>query len=122
MQMVHEAPNLVTVLEEFKIFIENAIFVAHPISFDYKFINESFKKYNLGELYNRRICSISLSTKIIKTHRYGLKYLKELLNINIDNHHRAYSDAVSTSIIFNHCLERLPQNIKTSEDLISFTQ
>lgn len=62
-EMVHKAPNLRTVLEEFKIFLEDDIFVAHPILFDYKFINDSFKKYDLGELCNRRICTMSYQKK-----------------------------------------------------------
>ena len=53
--MTHNAPNLKTVLEEFKIFLEDDVFVAHAIAFDYKFISDSFKKYDLGELCNRRI-------------------------------------------------------------------
>ena len=120
-EMVHKAPNLQTVLEEFKIFLEDDIFVAHPISFDYKFINDSFKKYNLGQLCNRRICTIDLAKKTIETHRYGLKYLKEHLDINIDNHHRAFSDAKSTAMILNHCLGNLPKDIRTSENLIKFS-
>ena len=119
--MVHKAPNLQTVLEEFKIFLEDDIFVAHPISFDYKFINDSFKKYNLGQLCNRRICTIDLSKKVIDTHRYGLKYLKEHLNIDINNHHRALSDALSTAMVLNHCIQNIPDNLKTSEDLIKFS-
>jgi len=121
LDMVHKAPNLKTVLEEFKIFLEDDIFVAHPILFDYKFLNDSFKKYDLGQLCNRRVCTIDLAKKTIDTHRYGLKYLKEHLNINIENHHRAFSDAMSTAMILNHCLENLPKEIKTSEDLIKFS-
>ncbi len=121
LDMVHKAPNLQTVLEEFKLFLEDDIFVAHPISFDYKFINDSFKKYDLGQLCNRRVCTIALSKKVIDTQRYGLKYLKKHLDIDIDNHHRAFSDAMSTAMILNHCLENLPNEIKTSEDLIKFS-
>ena len=118
--ITHTAPSLMTVLEEFKIFLENDIFVSHPLSFDYKFINDSFKKFNIGEIFNRRLCTIQLSKRIINTNRYGLKYLKEHLNINIDNHHRAYSDALSTSMVLQYCLENLPSNIITTEDLIKF--
>ena len=119
--MVHTAPNLQTVLEEFKIFLEDDIFVAHAISFDYKFINDSLKKYDLGELYNRRLCTIELSKRVIEAERYGLKYLTEQLNIDIENHHRAFSDALSTAMILKQCLEKLPKEIKTSEELIKFS-
>lgn len=120
--MTHNAPNLRSVLEEFKIFLEDDVFVAHAIAFDYKFISDSFKKYDLGELCNRRLCTIDLSKKVIECERYGLKYLKKHLDINIDNHHRAYSDALSTQKILEVCLERLPQNIVTTEDLIQFSK
>ena len=120
--MTHDAPNLRTVLEEFKIFLEDDLFVAHAIAFDYKFISDSFKKFDLGELCNRRICTIELSKKVINCERYGLKYLKEHLNINIENHHRAFSDALSTHKILEICLERLPENIITTEDLIQFSK
>ena len=120
--MTHGAPNLRTVLEEFKIFLEDDVFVAHAIAFDYKFISDSFKKFDLGELCNRRICTIELSKKVIECERYGLKYLKEHLNIDIDNHHRAYSDALSTQKILEVCLNRVPADIVTSEDLIRFSK
>jgi DNA polymerase-3 subunit epsilon len=121
-EMTHSAPNLRTVLEEFKIFLEDDVFVAHAIAFDYKFVSDSFKKYDLGELCNRRICTIALSKKLLNCERYGLKYLKEDLNIDIDNHHRAYSDALSTQKILQICLDRLPKKIVTTEDLINFTK
>ena len=41
--MTHSAPNLRSVLEEFKIFLEDDLFVAHAINFDYKFVSDSFK-------------------------------------------------------------------------------
>jgi DNA polymerase III subunit epsilon len=121
-EMTYNSPNLRTVLEEFKIFLEDDVFVAHAIAFDYKFISDSFKKFDLGELYNRRICTIELSKKVISSERYGLKYLKKELHIDIENHHRAYSDALSTQKILEVCLKRLPKKIITTENLIAFTQ
>ena len=121
-EMTHNAPNLRSVLEEFKIFLEDDVFVAHAIAFDYKFISDSFKKYDLGELCNRRLCTIDLSKKVIDCERYGLKYLKEHLHIDIDNHHRAFSDALSTQKILEVCFEKLPTNIITTEDLITFSK
>ncbi|MEA3316314.1 MAG: 3'-5' exonuclease [Campylobacterota bacterium] len=120
--MTHNSPSLKTVLEEFKIFLEDDIFVAHNISFDYKFISDSLKKYDLGELYNRKLCTINLSQRIINAQRYGLKYLAKELNINIDEHHRALNDAYVTTKILKHCLSRLPKNIKNVEELITFSK
>jgi DNA polymerase-3 subunit epsilon len=120
--MTYNAPNIQTVLEEFKIFLEDDIFVAHAISFDYKFISDSFKKYNLGQLCNRKLCTIDLTKRLIKAERYGLKHLKEHLNIDEANHHRAFSDAYCTTKVFEECLRLLPEEIIFSEELISFSK
>ncbi|MBD3840654.1 MAG: 3'-5' exonuclease [Campylobacterales bacterium] len=121
-QMTSDAPQIKEVLEEFKIFLEDDVFVAHNISFDYKFLNDSLIKYNLGQLCNRKLCTIDLSHKTIKAERYGLQYLKEQFQIDIPNHHRALSDALSTTEIFKICLGNLPGNIKTTEQLIDFAK
>ena len=87
-EMLEDAPSLQAVLKEFKLFLEDDVFVAHDIKFDYNFISNSFKKYDLGVLENRKLCTINLARRTIKAQRYGLDFLKELLNIDIDNHHR----------------------------------
>jgi DNA polymerase III epsilon subunit family exonuclease len=120
-KMLEDAPNLKDVLEEFKIFLEDDVFVAHNISFDYKFISDSLKQNDLGELFNRKLCTIDLAKRTIKAKRYGLKYLKEEFNIEINNHHRAYFDALSTVEIFKLSLDNLPSNIQFTEELIDFS-
>ncbi len=121
LEMLKDAPNLKDVLEEFKIFIEDDVFVAHNIRFDYKFISDSLKKYDLGELFNPKLCTIELAKRTFKASRYGLKYLKEEFDINIDGEHRAYIDALSTSYVFEKSLENLPKEVKTTQDLINYS-
>lgn len=121
-KMLEDAPNLKTVLEEFKIFLEDDVFVAHSVEFDYNFISNSFKKYHLGEMYNRRLCTIDLAMRTIESQKYGLKSLKENLNIEIENHHRAYEDALSTVEVLKISLLALDATIQTTEDLIEFSK
>ena len=45
-------------IKDFKLFLEDDVFVAHDIKFDYTFISDSFEKFHLGKLLNRKICSI----------------------------------------------------------------
>ncbi len=118
--MLENAPHLRTVLEEFKIFVDDDIIVAHNINFDYKYLSKSLDYFDLGKLANRSLCTIELSKKLFKTSKYGLKYLCEFFDIKNSHHHRAYDDAYNTSIIFGKCLEKLPKEIKTVEDLINF--
>lgn len=121
-KMLENAPVLEKVLKEFKLFLDDDVFVAHDIKFDYNFISSSMEKYSLGKLENRKLCTIDLAKRTIKANRYGLKFLKEDLNINIDNHHRAYSDALSATYILNESIKSLDSDIKTVEDLIDFSK
>jgi len=120
--MLINAPSLKDVLEEFKIFLEDDVFVAHNIDFDYKFISDSFKKYDLGKLLNRKLCTIQLAKGTIESKRYGLSYLKDTLNIDVQNHHRAYDDALTTVEVFKKSLDKLTTDVINTEDLIKFSR
>ena len=115
------APKLKDILLIFKKFIGNSVFVAHNVRFDYNFISESLQKFGLEELLNRRLCTINLAKKTIKSEKYGLSYLKEYLSIDTGDHHRAYADALSALKIFEISLKNIPKEIKTTEDLIEFS-
>lgn len=122
-QMLENAPNIRKVLEEFKIFLEDHVFVAHDVKFDYKFISASLEQYNLGRLRNRSLCTIDLAQRIFETQKYGLQTLKEKLNIDIPQHHRALSDALSSTYVLDSCLRNInKQYIKTTEDLIKLSK
>lgn len=120
--MLQDAPVIEKVLKKFKKFLEDDVFVAHDIKFDYKFISQSFEKYDLGKLENRKLCTIDLAKRTIRAERYGLDFLKGLLNINIDNHHRAYSDALSTAYILKDAMQSLPEDVNTVEELIKYSK
>lgn len=121
--MLENAPRLEKVLIEFKEFLADDVFVAHDIKFDYNFISDSFEKFNLGKLLNRKLCTIDLAKRTIEAEKYGLGHLKEILNIDVDNHHRAYFDALTTEILFDKCLEKIDSSrVRSVEDLIAFSK
>lgn len=121
--MLEDAPIIETVLKEFKLFLGDDVFIAHNIKFDYEFISDSFEKYDLGKLENRRLCTIDLARRTIESEKYGLRALKETLSIEVDNHHRAYYDALATAYIFEESLSNLDRKrVKTAEDLIKFAK
>lgn len=122
-EMLEDAPVINTVLKEFKLFLGDDVFVAHNIKFDYEFISDSFEKYDLGKLENRRLCTIDLARRTIESEKYGLRALKETLKIEVDNHHRAYYDALATTYIFEESIKNLNRNrVKTAENLILFSK
>ncbi|QKF64980.1 3'-5' exonuclease [Campylobacter corcagiensis] len=116
-----DAPALSSVIEKFKIFLSDSVFVAHNAKFDYNFISITSKNLGLGPLLNRAICTINLARRTISAEKYGLSSLKELLGIN-NAHHRALNDAISACEILKVCLKNLPWNVQSVEDLIEFSK
>jgi DNA polymerase-3 subunit epsilon len=117
------APKLKDVMISFKEFLADSVFVAHAVKFDFEFISDTYEKLSLLELQNRRVCTIDLAQRLISSKRYGLAYLNETLSLHVDaTHHRALSDAISTSELFVRLLKLLPDNVKTTEELIHFSK
>ena len=118
-----DAPPLKEVLEKFKLFLGNAVFVAHDVKFDYMFISKSLEKFGFEPLLNRSLCSLALAERTIVSYRYALSYLNDALKLNPNaQHHRAMSDVLTTYGLFLLSLENLDENIKTVEDLIQFSK
>jgi len=115
------ASTQLKVLQELRTFIEDAIFVAHNVNFDYGFLNYSFEHFGLGTIGNQKLCSIDLSRRTIKSERYGLAYLSESLELGDHNHHRAFSDALATAKLLEIAFEGLPEYVKTADDLLTFS-
>lgn len=119
--MLENAPSLPSVLNEFRLFLKDSIFVAHNVQFDYNFISNSLEKCGFGVLLNQYLCTIELSKRLIPNDRYSLASLKELLNINIP-HHRALNDAKAAALILKYCLSKLPFYIQNTQELINFSK
>ena len=117
-----DAPSLKSVLEAFRLFLNDAIFVAHNVNFDYYFISYALEQAGFGPMLNRRLCTIDLARKCIEAPKYGLSALSEYLGISFENHHRALCDAGATKSVFLKALENLPPEVETVEQLIAFTK
>lgn len=116
---VKDAPSPRSVLEKFRLFLSDAVFMAHNVNFDYKFISHSMEEAGFGPLLNRKMCTIDLAKKTIEAEKYGLGFLIKKFGIEVE-HHRAYSDAYAAMVVFEKSLENLPEHIITTEDLIKF--
>ncbi len=95
-EMVAGAPRFYEIAKKIVRITENKIFVAHNVSFDYRFIRSEFK--SLGYHYNREnLCTLQLCRKILPGHpSYSLGKLCRGLNIRIDGRHRAAGDGLAT--------------------------
>jgi DNA polymerase-3 subunit epsilon len=64
-----------------------------------------------------------LAERTIESERYGLAYLNEALELYKDaTHHRALSDAITTTKLLKRTLAIIPENIKNTEELIAFSK
>jgi DNA polymerase III subunit epsilon len=118
-----DAPDLKTVLMEFKLFLDDAIFVAHDVKFDYSFISGSLVRIGLEPILNRNLCTLALAERTIVSYRYGLSYLNDTFHFNQNpSHHRAMSDVLTTYGLFLLSLQNCKENINNVEDLIRFSR
>lgn len=120
--MLKNARSLKEVMQDFKIFLGDSVFVAHNVGFDYNFLSAHFDNLGFGSLLNPRLCTIDLSKRCILSKRYSLTHLNEFLGINTPVSHRAYADALTSFEIFKIATLCLPDNIKTTQDLIAFSK
>lgn len=99
-QMVRNAPKFYEVARRIVELTQNAVFVAHNVSFDYKFVQEEFKR--LGYDYQRQtMCTVRLGRKFLPGHKsYSLGKICDELGIVIDGRHRAAGDALATVKLF----------------------
>lgn len=119
-EMLRNAPPIHQVLESFRIFLGDCVFVAHNVGFDYGFLSNSLHHYGFGYLYNPSLCTIKLAQKTFQPPRYSLEFLNGFLSINHSPLHRALEDAKVALEVFKTGLKNLNKNIYTSEDLIKF--
>lgn len=118
-----DAPQLESVMKAFKLFLGDAVFIAHDVKFDYNFISASMQKVGLEALLNRSLCSLALAERTIVSFRYGLSYLNDTFAFNPNpSHHRAMSDVVTTYGLFQLSMENCSQSLNNVEDLIKFSK
>ncbi len=103
--MVSTAPLFSAVAEQIFRLLENRIFVAHNVNFDFSFIKYHLQKENYYWT-PRKLCTLKLSRKVFPgLHKYGLGHLCDVMDIPVNNRHRAGGDAAATTILFEKILE-----------------
>lgn len=122
-EQTQDAPPLAKVMSDFRLFLGDAVFVGHDAKFDYKFVSAMMERVGLGCLLNRQLCTIDLAERTFESERYGLAYLNDMYDLHSDAvHHRALSDAITTTMLLAQVLPMVPKNIHTTEELIAFSK
>lgn len=102
--MIRNAPTFSEVADELWDLLENRIFVAHSVNFDFGFIREAFLKTG-RELNSSKLCTVRLSRKVFPgLSSYSLGRLCESQKIPILARHRAMGDAKATALLFDRMI------------------
>lgn len=84
--------------------LQNRIFIAHNVNFDYSFIRHHLMS-NGYHWMPKKLCTLKLSRKAFPgLLKYGLGSLCTTLEIPVQNRHRAGGDADATTILFQKIL------------------
>ena len=109
--MVADAPLFSEVAEQIYQTLQDCVFVAHSVNFDYSFVKHALQSCGY-ELNLKKLCTVRLSRKIIPgLPSYSLGKICAYLDININNRHRAGGDAEATVKLFEILLERDKENL-----------
>lgn len=99
-EMVQKAPAFDELASEIFDLLNQRIFVAHNVNFDYSFLKHHLKQCGF-EWNARKLCTIKLSRKAFPgLPKYGLASLCKSLQVENKKRHRATGDADATTVIF----------------------
>lgn len=103
--MVENAPPFDEVAEKIFSILQDKVFIAHNVNFDYSFIKAHLKESGFD--YNaKKLCTVRLSRKIFPGFAsYSLGRLCDSLGIPINNRHRAGGDSEATTKVFELLLQ-----------------
>jgi len=110
-EMVAGAPYFVDVADEFEAFMQDSIFVAHNVEFDYGFIAREFA--HIGRPFRfPKLCTCASMRKLYPGHRsYSLAALSRAYDISLKQHHRAMCDAEAAAQLLLMVNEKRAENL-----------
>lgn len=91
--MVAGAPVFADIADRLTAFLEDGIFVAHNVDFDYGFLSREFRRLGRPFRY-AKLCTCASMRKLYPGHKsYSLAALCAAFDIDLRSHHRALADA-----------------------------
>ena len=105
-KMVKDAPRFEEVADKVHSILQDKVFIAHNVNFDYSFVKAQLAESDL-HLNTRKLCTIRLSRKILPGYpSYSLGKLCDSLGLRIRDRHRAGGDTEATVQLFRLLLEK----------------
>ena len=99
--MVKDAPVFAEIADVLMAFLEDSIFVAHNVNFDYGFITQEFARLDRRFRFPK-FCTCAGMRRYYPGHRsYSLGRICSLYEISLEQHHRALCDASAAARLLN---------------------
>ncbi len=99
-RMVQGAPRFDEICDELRERLEGRVFVAHNVSYDWRFLGAEMRRARSVLPRGPRLCTMQLARRLIPgLARRGLDALADYYGIEIVERHRARGDAIATSRI-----------------------
>ena len=120
-EMLEDKDNEENALKRFLSFVGDLPMVAHNASFDIGFINATMQRYDLGELQNTVIDTMSMARMLYpewKNHKLSTLVKNLEVPWDEDSHHRGDYDSEGTAIgFYKMCRTLFNRNIETTTKL-----
>ncbi len=112
--MVSQAPAFSEVAPKIFSLLQNQVFVAHNVNFDYSFVKHHLMQHGY-QVDCKKLCTVRLARKVLPGHlSYGLGNICRSLHIEVENRHRAGGDALATVKLFERILQNdCDNNVKS---------
>lgn len=108
---VLSAPLFYEIKDQILETLDDAIFVAHNVRFDYGFLKSEFARLHIP-FSPKHFCTVKLSRLLYPTaSHHNLDAVMERCNISCENRHRAFDDAKVLHEFFQHSLQHFPQTV-----------
>jgi DNA polymerase-3 subunit epsilon len=123
--MLIEAPPIEAVLPSLLEFLGDSVIVAHNARFDVGFLNAALTAGGYEPLANRVVDTAKLARKVLagEVPNHKLSTLVSHLRCAHIPTHRAYADAIATTDVLHHLIERLAGfGVVTLEDLLAISR
>lgn len=121
--MAFAAPKGGEIFPEIRDWIpDDAIFTAHNVSFDYEFLQSSFRRHGVREMHHAKLCTARLARRILPARKsWSLQNLAGYFGIRIQGRHHALGDAHATAKALIEMLDILQEEFscETLEDALT---
>lgn len=111
---LENAPTFRSVMSEIQEILNDCIFVAHNVRFDYGFIKNEFKRHNIS-FSQKHFCTVRLSRLLYPAYaRHNLDEIIHRFGFESTNRHRAFDDAKILFDFFKKVKKDFPEDTLSS--------